>query len=144
MCVQIDHACPVEEYDDWKRLVETLDAWTSAAERAPGQIEVSVHQGGTSRDVVIVMTPDEWDDMAGVMRGDFDDAVEEVKRTLLDLQSHERFAVYSQYRLEPSTQPTLREPPDLTPEPAGEWVAYDREGRIASRFADWSEPDEQS
>ncbi|MDQ4055717.1 MAG: hypothetical protein M3237_23910 [Actinomycetota bacterium] len=90
------------------------------------------------------MTPDEWDDMAGVMWGDFEDAVKDVKRALLNLQSHERFVVYSQYRLEPSTEPALREPPDLTPEPGGHRVAYDRRGRIASRFADWSEPDEHS
>jgi hypothetical protein len=66
-----------------------------------------------------------------------------VKQTLLDLQPHERFAVYSQYRLEPSTEPTLAEPPELTPEPGGDWVAYDREGRVASRFVDWSESDER-
>jgi hypothetical protein len=97
---------------------------------------------GSGRHVLIVMAPDEWDDMAGVMWGNFDDAVEDVKRTLLTLRPEDRFAVYSDYRLEPSTSDALSEPPELTPEPGGEWVAYDREGRIAGRFADWSEPDE--
>jgi hypothetical protein len=131
------------EADGWKRLIEVLDAWTSASEIAPGQIEVSVRHGGTTRQVVIVMTPDEWDQMAGVMWGNFDDAVRDVEETLLRLHSQERFAVYSQYRLEPSTEPSLSEPPEFIPEPDGEWVAYDREGHIESRFADWAEPDEQ-
>ncbi len=135
------------ERDDWTRLIEALDAWTSASEIAPGQIEVSVRQGGTTRQVVIVMTPDEWDDMAGVMWGDFDGAVREVEETLQRLQSHERFVVYSEYRLEPSTEPSRPELPEFIPEAGGEWVAYDREGWIESRFADWAadwaEPDEQ-
>ena len=131
----------MEPEDNWKRLVGALDAWTWAAEIAPGRIEVSVPHGGGSRHVLIVMTPDEWDAMAGVMWGNFDDAVEDAKRTLLALRPDEGFAVYSDYRLEPSTAAALPEPPEFTPEPGGEWVAYDRDGRIASRFADWSEPD---
>jgi hypothetical protein len=77
----------------------------------------------------------------GVKWGDFDDAVEDVRRTLLALRPEEGFAVYSEYRLEPSTTTELPEPVEFTPEPGGEWIAYDREGRTASRFADWSEPD---
>ena len=61
--------------DGWDRLVKALDAWTSAGEIAPDQIEVTVGGGdGTSRRVVIVMTSDQWDDMAGAMWGDFDAA----------------------------------------------------------------------
>jgi hypothetical protein len=131
----------MEQADDWERLIESLDAWTWATETAPGRIAVSLPQGGVSRHVVIVMTPDEWDDMAGVMWGNFDDAVQDVKRTLLALQPEEGFAVYSEYRLEPSTATALPVPQEFTPEPDGEWVAYDREGGIASRFADRSEPD---
>lgn len=130
------------ERDGWNRLVEALDAWTSAIEVAPGQIEVALRDDGTSRHVVIVMTPDQWDDMAGVMWGDFDSAVEDVKATLLEMESHEVFAVYSQYRLEPSITATLPKPTDGPPFPGGEWVAYDKEGRVESRFAEWMESDD--
>lgn len=125
----------MEQDDDWKRLVETLDAWTSASEIAVGQIDVSLPHGGASRHVVVVMTPDQWNCMTGTMWGNFDDAFEDVKRTLLNLQPHEGFAVYSQYRLEPSTDPTLPDPPRRSPEPGGEW--------FASSFADRSEPHER-
>ena len=131
----------MEQEDNWKRLVGCLDSWTWAAELAPGRIEVAVPQGGGSRRVLIVMAQDEWDDMADVMWGNLDDAVEDVKRTLLALRAEEGFAVSSDYRLEPSTAAALPEPPEVTPEPGGEWVAYDRDGWIASRFADWSEPE---
>ncbi len=53
---------------------------------------------------MVVMTPDEWDDMAGVMWGNFEDAVEDVKRTLLALLPQEGFAVYAPYRLYPSIE----------------------------------------
>ena len=107
----------MEPEDNWKRLVGALDAWTWAAEIAPGRMEVSVPHGGGSRHVLIVMTPDEWDAMAGVMWGNFDDAVEDAKRTLLALRPDEGFAVYSDYRLEPSTAAALPEPPEFTPSP---------------------------
>ena len=92
------------ERNDWNCLVEALDAWTSAVEIAPDQIEVALGGDGTSRHAVIVMTPDQWNAMAGVMWGDFDNAVEEVKATLLRLQTHEGFAVYSEYRFEAEQQ----------------------------------------
>jgi hypothetical protein len=57
-----------------------------------------------------VITPDEWDDMVTVMWGDFDSALQDVERTLLTLQPNEHCAVYADYRLEPSAEPTLREP----------------------------------
>ena len=131
----------MEREDTWKRLVGSLDAWTWATETAPGRIEVSVPRGGGSRHVLIVMTPDEWDDMASVMWGNYDDAVADVKRTLLALRPEEGFAVYSDYRLEPSTAAALPEPPEFIPEPGGGWVTYDREGNMTSRLADWTEPD---
>ena len=122
------------ERDDWARLIEALDAWTSASEIAPGQIESLCVQDETTRQVVIVMTPDQWDDMPGAM-GATSTVRSETSKNLQRLQSHERFAVYSEYRSEPSTEPSLPEPPEFIPEPGGEWVAYDREGRIESRFA---------
>lgn len=130
--------------DDWQRLIGALDAWTPAAGVAPGQIQVTLHQDETSRQVLIVMTPEEWDDMVRVMWGNFDDALDDVKRTLKNLRPEERFAVYSLYRLKPSVEPDLTErTPGTVPGPGGEWVASDRDGRM-TRFADWSDPDEPS
>ena len=52
----------------WKRLIESLDDWTSATEARSGQIEVALpHSGIPARRPLIVITPDEWDDMVTVM-----------------------------------------------------------------------------
>ena len=79
--------------------------------------------GGRRRPVVIVMTPDEWVEMFTVAYGSVDLAFDSVKRTLLALQPHEGFAVYSDYRLEPSTAASL--PESVLPEPgsAAPWRA---------------------
>jgi len=73
--------------------------------------------------------------MAGVMWGDFDAAVDEVKRTLLGLQPQEGFAVYGEYQLEPSTESTLPESADSTPSLTGSgWPMTMRVGlRLGSR-----------
>ncbi|RYB96182.1 hypothetical protein EUA06_00935 [Nocardioides glacieisoli] len=92
----------------YRRLVRDLDGWSSAAEVAPGRIRVSVRQaGGGCRTVVIVMTPAEWENMFTVAHGSFDSAFDRVKQTLLAMKPHERFAVYADYGLEPSTTETL-------------------------------------
>ncbi|MBC9733474.1 hypothetical protein [Nocardioides marmotae] len=120
----------------WDRLVAELDTWTAAVVTEPGRIEVSAPSRDGHRDVVVVMTPEEWDDMWGVAWGDLDAAIEEVKRILGRLQRHERYAVYAQYTLEPSTGPTL---PTVGIDPGlrGEWTVQDRDGRVVSRFRDW-------
>ncbi len=128
--------------DDWQRLIEALDGWTSASATAAGRIEVSLPDDRGGGQAVIVMSQDEWDDMVGVMWGSFADAVSDVKRSLQRLQPHERFAVYSQYRLEGSTTPTLPSTPGPAPEAGGEWGTLDREGRVTSRFSEWSDPTE--
>ena len=111
----------------YKRLVRDLDGWSSAAELAPGRIRVSVPQAGHgSRTVTIVMTPAEWEDMYTVAHGSFDSALDRVKQTLLGLKPHERFAVYADYGLEPSSGETL--PESCLPEPGGGWVAHDLPG----------------
>jgi hypothetical protein len=125
-------------YDDlYDDLVAALDSWTSARVIAPGRIEVTLPGPGDRR-VVVVMTPDEWEDLAGVMWGSFDDAVADVQRSLLRLRPHEGFAVYGQYRLEPSTTDSLAARP-RPPAGSGSWVAVDREGRVVSRLADSSD-----
>ena len=93
-------------------------------------------QGAGRRQVVVVMRADEWDDMVGVMWGSFDSALREVKATLSGLKPDEAFAVYSLYRLCPSIEATPPESPAPLPEPGGQWVAYDRAGRVESRFVD--------
>ena len=136
------HAVRVKYERLWERLIESLDDWTSATEARSGQIEVALpHSGIPARRVLIVITPDEWAEMVTVMWGDFDSALQDVKRTLLTLQPDEPFAVYADYRLEPSAEPTLREP-RLPPPGTGEWVVLDGEGEVVSRYADWLEPDE--
>lgn len=73
--------------------------------------------------MVIVMTPAEWVDMFSVAWGNVDDAFDSVKRTLLELEPHQGFAVYVDYRLEGSTSESLPEPDEQWPEPgSGVWV----------------------
>ena len=136
MTGRISHPCDVDPAKCYKRLVRDLDGWSSASELAPGRIRVSVPQAGRGRrTVVIVMTPAEWENMFTVAHGSFDLAFDRVKQTLLSMKPHERFAVYADYGLEPSTIETLPEP-DL-PEPgSGRWVASDRPGDEASKLRD--------
>lgn len=128
---RVGHAYPVDYERLWERLVEALDEWTSATEIAFGRIEVALSDG-LRRRAVIVMTPDEWEDMAGVMWGDFTAAVNEIKRTASHLGPDEHFLVYEQYRLVPSAAPTLADDAQVTalaerlrehPEGFGRWSA---------------------
>jgi hypothetical protein len=125
----VDHA----KY--YKRLVRDLDGWSSASEIAPGRIRVSIPpRSGVSRRVVIVMTPAEWVDMFTVAHGSVDTAFDRVKQTLLAMKPHEGFAVYADYRLEPSTADTLPDLDESLPEPgSGRWVPYGRQGRPTGR-----------
>lgn len=125
--------------ESWDRLVERLNAWTSATALGPGRIRVTLPDDQAIEPVEILMTPEEWDDMSGVMWGDFDEAVEEVKRSIMGLQAADRFLIYSQYRLERSAHAFVPEDDDVTPG-AGEWVTNDVDGRVDSRFATWREP----
>jgi hypothetical protein len=127
---------------EWERLIQSLDDWGSAREGEPGRIHVRLPDG--SREVTIVMTPEEWsEDMTGVMWGNFEDALNDVKETLLNLGINERFARYSQYRLYGSedAMTALADDEDHAAEPGGEWSTVDRGGHI-SRFADGPKPDQ--
>jgi len=83
------------------------------------------------------MTPAEWEDMFTIASGSSDSALDRVKQTLLALKPRERFAVYADYGLEPSTAETLPEP--VLPEPgSGQWVVHDQHG-VARGTGDWPE-----
>lgn len=97
----------------WERLLDALNEWTSAREVEPGLIEVSLPDTGVGeRQIQIVMTPDEWDDMASVAFGGFDDAFDHVRARLASMEAAETFAVYSTYDLVSSTTPELPVDPD--------------------------------
>ena len=126
--------------DAWTRLLRALDEWGSAVEVAPGRIEAAVP--GSGRRVVVVMTPEQWsEDVAGVGFGREREAIEYVKDTLLALGPDQSYAVYRDYRLEPSVGPELPEEADL-PQGPGDWMVLDREGRVVSRFADWQDEED--
>src|SRR6478672_5069639 len=110
--------------DWWKHLVASLDGWSGAKSQDAGHIEVVIPQEGTPRHAVIIMNAEEWDDMVSISWGSLDAAVSEVKRVLTSLGPDEGYAVYSQYRLEPSTTPDLPRMDDLPAGP-GEWVVLD-------------------
>lgn len=128
----------------WERLVDALDGWTSAREVEPGRIEVSLPDTGAGeRQVQIVMTPDEWVDMASVALGGFDYAFDHVRDRLASMEAAETFAVYSTYDLVSSTTPELpvdREELRLDelarehPEGFGRWVAANEDGTIQDEF----------
>jgi hypothetical protein len=72
--------------------------------RRPGQIDVSLPMPAAhERRVEIRMTPREWDDMASVKYGDADLAAQEVRASLLRLRPGQRYLLFGQYELVPST-----------------------------------------
>ncbi|WP_134738102.1 hypothetical protein [Nocardioides sp. 503] len=132
----------MEQVRSWHDLVTALDDWTAATAVADGTIEVALPgDGGPGRRVLVMLTPDEWDDMTGVMWGSFEDAVDDVRQTLGQMGPSDGYAVYGTYRLVPSASPRLGgDGGRARPSGPGEWVGRDSEGRVTSRFADW--PDE--
>jgi hypothetical protein len=122
----------------WERLIAALDEWTSAHEVGPGRIEVVLPDTGTgSRSAQIVMTPEQWSDMAGTVFGGFDYAFDYVTETLAGMREPDIFAIFSTYDLVPSQTPTLPEDPQIQrlqelarehPKGIGGWFTYDREG----------------
>ena len=138
------HAGPVNYDRLWERLIEALDEWTEARQVAPGRIEVVLPEKGTDRrHVQIVMTPDEWDDIASVAFGGFEYALDYVKEMLARLSDSEKFAVYTTYDLAPSDTPELTEDPQTLrlrelarehPEGIGRWIARDPESGEADAY----------
>jgi hypothetical protein len=131
---------------EWERLLDFLVTLGAAEEVAPGRIVLELHDMG--RTLEIVMTPDEWVDMISIPWGNFRDATEDVKRSVLSADGENlRFLVYADYRLEPSPTSVLSSDPILerldellrqnNGRPVGSWVARDDQGRVTSRFSDF-------
>jgi hypothetical protein len=129
----------------WPRLIESLNRWSSAREVSWGRIEVTLASQGEApaRVVGIVMTPEEWEDLASVAWGDFGSAARQVRSDVLGLRHHERFLVYHQYELVASATAELPVDPDDArmaelarqhPEGFGRWAALDREGNVVDEF----------
>jgi hypothetical protein len=122
----------------WERLIEFLNHWTTATEVEPGRIEVTLAPPDASTTTFeILMTHSQWDDMVTIPFGDFDAAAREVRATIMRMEEHERFLVYGQYELVPSTTPQLPVDPRTArlnelarqhPEGIGRWVVMDRDG----------------
>ena len=128
----------------WERLIEALDDGSSVVEVAPGRVAVTISgPGEPARVAEIVMTRREWDDMATVVWGDADNAIDYVRRLVRDLGPEERFLVYETYDLVPSTTAELPADPDEAileallrkrPEGSLRWAALDHEGNVLDEF----------
>ncbi len=122
----------------WERLLERLAGVGGAVELEPGRIEVRVDQSGGPRTIEIRMTRGDWDNMAGVAWGSFDDAAREVEHAIKTLPEEQSFLVYDLYELHPSATPELPPDPELerfeerrrqNPDAVGRWIAYPDERR---------------
>lgn len=93
----------------WERWLAILNQLGTAVEPGPGRTWLTLDgPTGSTRDVEILMTPDEWSEMVGVMWGGYGPEVREyVEDTVLGLRPHERFLVYAQYTLVPSASEDL-------------------------------------
>lgn len=120
--------------DPWEDLMHSLNSWAAARE-VPGGIEVTFSaESGERRVVEIVMTRDDWEEMADNIGAE---SPTSVRSRLLALDGDELFLVgTSGVELEPSATRELP-PDDFDPEPGGYWAAVDDAGNIQSRFGDW-------
>ncbi|WP_322936467.1 hypothetical protein [Nocardioides bizhenqiangii] len=111
---------------DWLRLVSQVDSWAQSAVPGDGGFLVTLADGRT---VVVVMTPDDLDDMY-VAFGVFDDIAGYVIRCLAAMPPEYEYLVYHLYDLEPSPDRVLPSEPELPNMTGGRWFAYDpRTGR---------------
>ena len=120
--------------------MEYLNEWSSAQE-VPGGIEVTMEKPtGAIRTIQIVLTPEGWDEYVRKIYADCDPSDTHLQASVLAMPDDQQSLVYDTYDWVPSATPTL--PVDtFEPEPGGEWVAFDRDGNVTSRFANWAEPD---
>lgn len=121
----------------WESLLESLSTWAEVRE-VPGGIEVRFStQGGAPRTVEIVMTRDEWEELATVICRETPDSVRDL---VLALAPDQPFLVCDGgVELLPSSTRELPPDPldDFVPEPGGQWYTTDEAGNVTSRFADW-------
>ena len=84
----------------------------------------------------LVMTPEDWEELAGVI-GIEDELT--IRRRVLELNDDERYLVCDA-GVELIASSTRELPLDgSTPEHGGQWVATDAAGNVVSRFAGWSD-----
>lgn len=123
----------------WQDLLLALDRWSSA--EAVGDAQIRVEVRGQRRWVTVEISPAEWVDLFSVMWGSVEDALQDVKQTLLGLKVDQAYACYEDYRLVGSETARAAREPDLLDAGVaeGEWVAHGRDGEV-HRFSDW--PDE--
>lgn len=126
----------------WERLIDYLDAFASASAVGPDRIHVRMNdREGTTHDVIIIMSPDEWSDLYSTIWGNFDDAALQIKESLETLPAEHPFLIYRTYELHPSKTERIAEDPELAqfrehlrknPGAVGEWRAYRRDGSYAT------------
>jgi hypothetical protein len=120
----------------WERLLESLNTWAEARE-VRGGIEVTFSaSSGARRTVEIVMTSNDWEEVAVVIGRE---TARSVREKVLALEESQPFLVCdSGVELLPSsTRELLLDPLDESnPGPGGQWVVTDDTGNIVSRFAD--------
>lgn len=118
----------------WERLLALLATLGEVDASAPGRIRLRTGR----RRVEIVMTEDDWSDLARVIYGSFDGAAEHLRRALAAAEAEDApYLVYYTYNLEPSQTPEsptrLQEEAELRrvqehlrdhPDARGEWRAY--------------------
>ena len=120
----------------WTELVDALGSIAQVEDREPNGLVVTAQSPGTPRVVEIVMTPDEWDDLVGMMWGAPEAAAQHVRQLVLDQPRDQRYLVYSLYQLEPCGTPEIPVDPafqrmqELAAQypdgviPGGHWTAY--------------------
>jgi hypothetical protein len=124
----------IEQPATWDGLVEALNGWADTRQVEDG-IEVTfTTSDGVRRTVQVVMTPDDWEELAWVIRGV---SPETLQDRILALPDDVPFLVCdsgvelvaSQTRELPSDSLD-----DFRPEPGGRWVVTDGVGHVLSEF----------
>lgn len=108
--------------EEWGRLLAFLERHGPVTELESGRILWKPDRAG--RQFEIILTPEEWNTMWSVLWGDVQGGYQDVLRSVDEAGPDERFLVYADYRLEPSSTPELPEDDGSPPGPGGRWSAY--------------------